>query len=121
MTTNLPPSNTRCTVYEWCSYAHAQQGGHHMANLDLIEMLDDTDLVIEVNLYADDSTPPVVRLMFPGDGFTAYIDLPAEHAGAIASVIRMFEGPGLFDRRGLRELAELLTEAAHDLGGVTEL
>ncbi|HEX4815908.1 MAG TPA: hypothetical protein VFV66_24440 [Nonomuraea sp.] len=116
MDQNLP--SPTCTVYDWCSYT-THQRGHHMANLDLIEMLDEPDKVIEVNLYADDTTPPVVRVMFPGDGVTAYIDLPADHAGSIASIIRMFEGPGLFDRRGLRELAELLTEAAHELGTVT--
>lgn len=120
MTTNLP--SPKCTVYEWCSYAHAQQGGHHMANLDLVELLDDTDQVVEVNLYADDDTPPVVRVMYPGDdGNTAHIDLSNEAAGAISRIVGFFEGPGLNDRRGLRELAQLLTEGAWAISGVTTL
>jgi hypothetical protein len=92
-----------------------------MANLDLIELLDEPDKVIEVNLYADDDTPPVVRVMFPGHDVTAYIDLPAFHASSIARILSLFEGPGLFDRRGLRELAELLSEGAHTLSEATTL
>lgn len=119
MDTKVQPP--RCTVYDWCSYA-THERGHHLTNINLIELLDEPNRVIEVNLYADDDTPAVMRLMFPGaDGVTAYIDMLGAHAGAIAAIIRMFEGPGLFDRRGLRELAELLAEGAETLSEVTEL
>lgn len=122
MTTNLPPA--KCTRYEWCTSGHERPDHDHHANLDLIEHLDDANLVVEVNLHApaDDSTPPVVRVMFTGDdGITAYLDLPGYPAGSIAHIISYFEGPGLFDRRGLREFAELLAEGAHALSEVTEL
>ncbi|MGW4411750.1 hypothetical protein ACWEJ6_47550 [Nonomuraea sp. NPDC004702] len=122
MTSNIPPS--KCARYEWCTSRHLEPGWPHQATRDLIEHIDDSNLVVEVNLYApaDDSTPPVVRVMFTGDdGLTAYIDLPGFTAGSIAYIIRYFERPGLIDRRGLREFAELLTEGASMLSEVTEL
>ncbi|MFI6299515.1 hypothetical protein ACIBEJ_48530 [Nonomuraea sp. NPDC050790] len=122
MSSNLQPTTPRCTVYDWCSYTHEQPGGTHLANINLIEVLDDPNLVVEVNLYApDDTTPPVIRVLFPGDGVTAYIDVSNDVAGGISTVIGLFEGPGLNDRRGLREFAKLLAEGAGRVSGVTEL
>ncbi|MFI9552672.1 hypothetical protein [Nonomuraea endophytica] len=120
MIRNVPP--TRCPVHDWCSYHHEQPGGSHHRNLDLIEVLDSPDLVVEFNLYApDDVTAPVIRVMFPGDGVTSYIDVSNDIAGGIATVIGLFEGPGLNDRRGLREFAQLLAEGAGIVSGVTVL
>ncbi|TMR95600.1 hypothetical protein [Nonomuraea basaltis] len=106
----------------WCASLHATPGTAHFRNLDLVEMLDDPNRLVEINLYAaDDGTPPLMQILYPGDVGTEHVFVSNEVAGAIATIVRMFEGPGLNDRRGLREFAQLLDEGAHMISGVTEL
>ncbi|MER7363551.1 hypothetical protein [Nonomuraea wenchangensis] len=112
----------RCPAYNWCTVEHLQPGTDHFAAKDLIGHLDDPALLVEVNLFApgDGSAPPSIRIHYPG-GDQPYIDVDNHVAGAIVTIIDMFEGPGRNDRRGLREFAEMLFMGASEIGEVTEL
>ena len=119
---NANVQRPKCPVYDWCTAQHLQPATDHHAAKDLLEHLDDRNEIVEVNLFApaDGSAPPSVRVFYPG-GERPYIDLTNHDAGAIATIIRMFEGPGLNDRRGLRDFAYLLFIGASQISGVTEL
>lgn len=110
MSDNVSPTTQPCTTYEWCRQAHTSPDDPHYHYLDLVEHLDDSGCVFEVAVY-DYGTPErrYVSLLFTDTGpdrTRHTLHLPQETAGTIARIIQ------LFDRRGLRELAELLDEAA---------
>ncbi|AQZ67656.1 unnamed protein product [[Actinomadura] parvosata subsp. kistnae] len=120
MNANVPQH--RCTVYDWCTSSHQRPNMDHRDDIDLIEHIDDRNVIIEVGLFApaDGSAPPSIRVAYPG-GDAPYIDLDNHVAGAFVDIIRMFEGPGLNDRRGLRDFSTLLFIGASRISGVTEL
>lgn len=113
MTTNLPPANTPCTTYWWCNTAHPE-GGPHRRNLDLIEHLDNSACLIEVNMLATDEGRFIEVMFTDMDGTDVDLELPPTAAGTLGRIVE------LFDRRGLREFGHLLAEGAVMLNRVTE-
>ncbi|MEU4225776.1 hypothetical protein AB0F17_15900 [Nonomuraea sp. NPDC026600] len=102
----IPPSNNRCTVYYWCSAAHLHPDGPHHTNLDLIEHLDHSHCLVELDVRIHGQDKAVVVKLTDLDRQDTTIALSAEQASVIGYIIRTF------DRRGIREIAELLDEGS---------
>lgn len=83
-------------------------GSPRRRNLDLIEHLDNPGCLIEVNVQTGED-PHIEAVFTDMDGETSRIRLDRETAGTVGHII------GLFDRRGVREFGQLLSEGAQIL------
>ncbi|MBB6351855.1 hypothetical protein FHU36_008438 [Nonomuraea muscovyensis] len=90
----------------WCAEPHQEPGRPHFANLDLIEHLDDSDCLVEVNVRQLDGQGVVLVLFTDRDGESTRVEMSQEAAGVVGYILREF------DRRGAKEFGHLLFEAA---------
>lgn len=117
MTTTVPPVSGSCTTYTWCRSKHARPGEPHIHYFDLVEHLDDSNCMVEVSAKDYGPGQRVVEVVLTDNDpeHTEYvIPLQPDVAGALARIIE------LFDRRGLREIGQLLAEGAVMLAEVAE-
>ncbi|MFI9846519.1 hypothetical protein ACIHFD_56520 [Nonomuraea sp. NPDC051941] len=83
-------------------------------NLDLIEHLDDSGCLIEVNLQlGGDAHVEVMYTDLQGETHTG--KFTADQAWIVADIIMQF------DRRGVREFAQLLVEGVHEINADPEV
>ncbi|WP_113703809.1 hypothetical protein [Nonomuraea lactucae] len=94
---------------DWCADRHHEPGRPHFRNLDLIEHLDDSDCMVEVNVWLRDGQGVAEVRFTDRDGTETRVELSQEAAGVVGYILREF------DRRGAKEFGALLFEAAHML------
>lgn len=93
----------------WCTSPHAKPDSSHFASLDLIEHLDDSDCLIEINVRVKGDEKQVLLLFTDLDGSESHATLTPEAADILGYV------GSRFDRRGAREVSQLLSIAAEML------
>lgn len=95
---------------------HAEPSSIHFRALDLVEHLDDSDCLLEINISKRGDVKAVELLFTDLDGTVSRATLSPEAASILGYV------GSRFDRRGAREVSELLVEATEMLNeDLTEL
>jgi len=82
-------------------------------NLDLIEHLDDSNWLVEVNVQTGEDAHVQV-LYTDQQGQDHHAELTATQAWIVADIILNF------DRRGVKEFAQLLIDGVHDIAAAEE-